>query len=521
MKMTLPAFLAWTVLLISACRKDPENTQPVKLEIDRSEFSLLGLVNVEESLNITSDIGWTIEVPSDVNWLSVEPKSGSGNATIKFKSTKENKTNPVKATIKLKGEGTSKDIAITHQPFYTSKKFVAQGGSGEDIISDMVAMPNGGYFAVGSTKSNDNSFIGNTDPNNGNGVLIRFDANGEVQDKKFFGGSDADRLSAIAAAPDGKMFYIVGVTRSTDGEFGARNAGTDVMVLKVNDQGERQWMKFLGTSGNDAPGDICVSKDGLVYVSGSSTIIDGDLSNGKGEADNWIICLDKDGGKKWSNCYGGSENDNGVAALTASSDNNLILASTTSSEDKDLAGTGTRQGHTDAWLCKVNAANGAVIWSKTFNGENMDEFTTITATDDGGCVVSGHTDGPVFNGKEVKDDGGAMVMKVNSNGAQVWTSIIDFGKNEYGLSIAPFQKHGYAVAGYYGEFTQSDGFAALIGNDGNIIWSKILGGSKFDYCYGLCTTTDNYLIAAGHSDSPDWDMKPLIGSVDMFFHKFK
>ena len=67
---------------------------------------------------------------------------------------------------------------------------------------------------------------------------------------KNFGGTQNDRGYAIQATIDG--YIIVGSTNS----YGS--GGTDVWVLKLDFEGQEQWSRTYGGSGNDVGRDIRV-----------------------------------------------------------------------------------------------------------------------------------------------------------------------------------------------------------------------------------------------------------------------
>ncbi|NEP49424.1 MAG: hypothetical protein F6K65_11610, partial [Moorea sp. SIO3C2] len=62
------------------------------------------------------------------------------------------------------------------------------------------------------------------------------------------------------------------VTGWTQGELGQSNAGSqDAYVAKYNSQGQQQWVKQLGTSGEDRSFDISFDSNDNVYIAGTTT----------------------------------------------------------------------------------------------------------------------------------------------------------------------------------------------------------------------------------------------------------
>jgi hypothetical protein len=62
----------------------------------------------------------------------------------------------------------------------------------------------------------------------------------------------------------------------------------------------------------------------------------------------------------------------------------------------------------EVWLVKTNA-NGDVQWTQTMTGSTYRRINDVTATRDGGCVVSTY------------DDSGSLLTKWSSSGNQVWS----------------------------------------------------------------------------------------------------
>ena len=87
----------------------------------------------------------------------------------------------------------------------------------------------------------------------------------------FMGGSGLDDSIGVAADGNGNV-YVSGKSNATWGTSPAPirpySAGEDAYAAKLNSAGARQWLTFLGGSGNETGYDIAVDPNGLVYVAG-------------------------------------------------------------------------------------------------------------------------------------------------------------------------------------------------------------------------------------------------------------
>lgn len=89
----------------------------------------------------------------------------------------------------------------------------------------------------------------------------------------YAGGGNADSIGDITVTDQG-FLYVTGWTRSTDfpttpGAYDrTHNGGLDGYVLMLNPDGGLVWSTFIGSANNDLTLSIAVDRDGYVYVAG-------------------------------------------------------------------------------------------------------------------------------------------------------------------------------------------------------------------------------------------------------------
>lgn len=84
------------------------------LEVSSATVSLGAAASSSQSVDITSNIAWTVSESAD--WLTVAPASGSGDATITLTTDVENETtDPKNTTVTVAGGGISHNISVTQE----------------------------------------------------------------------------------------------------------------------------------------------------------------------------------------------------------------------------------------------------------------------------------------------------------------------------------------------------------------------------------------------------------------------
>ena len=118
------------------------------------------------------------------------------------------------------------------------------GGILDEIFYDIEVLNDGSYVAVGYSSSKDfeNVDLGEFE----DGLIVRYDTNGNVINTDFLTGNDFDVFRGISATKDGG-YIIVGTTLSTDLEFTAGRMG-DGIIYKYNSSNQLEWLQQVGVS---------------------------------------------------------------------------------------------------------------------------------------------------------------------------------------------------------------------------------------------------------------------------------
>ena len=281
-------------------------------------------------------------------------------------------------------------------------------------------------------------------------------------------------------------------------------ANRDIILIKYNSSGTKQWTKQLGASSGtygDYGFGVTPDSSGNIYVSGHTYRgdFDGKKDNSpsfRTETDLFLVKYNSSGTKQWTKQLKTPASDR-CGAVTTDSSGNIYMTGHT------LGGlNGYLIGGSDLFLIKFNSS-GKRQWTKQLGTSDNDQGRGVTTDSSDNIYVSGNTWGGL-GGKKHEGKSDIFLIKFNSSGTKKWirqfgTSKIDW---EYGVttdSLDNIYVTGYTEGGLDGN-TSSGGkdiFLVKYNSKGTKKWTKQLGTSDNDSGESVTTDSSDNIYVTG------------------------
>lgn len=388
------------------------------------------------------------------------------------------------------------------------------GGSGNDNFVGVAAAADGGFVALMQSNSKDGSMAALA----GNSatpipVLIKYKKNGTVAWQKAITSGNGIIVTGVAVDKNDNI-AVCGYTKSNN--LGFTNAGDfDAVLFKFNSRGDLQWTKNFGGSLTDGFEAVAATPDGGFAVVGYSSSSDGtgaSLGLSPQNSASVLVKYTADGAVAFMQAIGST--GDAVTGVAADKDGNIYAVGAFSSGALFRS-----YGRADAGVLKYSPS-GERLWFKQYGGSDIDNFSSIVASPDGGCVIAGRSKSTDYSLDRLYNQGGydAILVKYDASGNMAWErSFCGFYDDAFTDIVATAD--GYAAVGYsnsanrdlraVGNRGGSDGFVITLNESGKTTSVQGYGGSRDDKFNSLCVTTEGKIIACGSTLSADGD---LVGS---------
>lgn len=340
------------------------------------------------------------------------------------------------------------------------------GGTDNDYAHSVLQTSDGGYILAGVTYSYGAGL--------GDAWLIKTDASGAHLWNKTFGRNGDDIANSIQQTSDSGLI-LAGHTTS----YGT--GLSDAWLIKTDANGNEQWNKTFGGTGDDYAYSVQQTSDGGYILAGKT------YSNG---SDAWLIKTDASGNELWNRRFRTVGGHDGVNVVKQTTDAGYILAGTTG-----------YRGNIDAWIIKTDS-DGEKQWKRTFIGIGYDVVNSVLQSSDGSFVIAGHT---------TTQDGSydAWLIKTDSNGNESWSRTFGGIKIDRAKSVQQTLDGGYIIAGstdsygYGADRNQlnSDGWLIKTDANGNEQWNKTFGVAGNDQIDSVQQTSEGDYILVGKTYS--------------------
>jgi len=283
--------------------------------------------------------------------------------------------------------------------------------------------------------------------NNYDILILKLQNNGETEWAKIYGGSNTDYASSIKQTMD--LGYIVAGTSYSFGYY------KDFWILKLDKNGDIIWQKIFGSYEGDGAREVLQAVDGYYiavgiygYYSEDSSIL--------------VLKIDENGNILREKIFGDLYLDD-IRSVFETSDGNFLILAYSDDEGMD---------HPDLWVLKLDEYLDPV-WIKKFTGYYYDWLGSAIETSDGNYMIAG-----------LSSAYGRVLIKMNKDGDIIW--IKRYYINIFNLANLP--DGNILVSGYY------YGSVLMVCNlDGEILWQM----SYDPTIYGAKATSDGGIFTYG------------------------
>jgi hypothetical protein len=372
------------------------------------------------------------------------------------------------------------------------------------------------------------------------GIIVKVDSECNLLFSTYLGGSVGsyaawDYIYGLDVDDDGYV-YVCGRTDSSD--FPTKNAfnatepwGTDGFVTKLNYTGSSLvYSTYFGGNVYEICWDIEVDSSGCAYVTGYTSSTNFPLKNAYnstpgGDDDVFISKFTAAGNDLvFSTLLGGSGEDQG-RGITVDTSGNCYVTGYTRSTDFTTknAYDSSMNGWKDVFMAKYNSDGSNLLFSTFLGGSGENHGWDIDVDSNQRIYVCGYTTSssfPTANGYDTTYGGGKDIFltKFEADGSLNYSSYFGGDGNDEarGITVGPDDKPyitgvvnstGYPMANPYDSELggYQDTFITKLNEEGDSLeFSSYIGGSQYEWGYGVAVDSDHNIYLSGITGSTDY-----------------
>jgi len=235
------------------------------------------------------------------------------------------------------------------------------GGSGPDRGIHIIQTFDDNYVIVGNTM---------TEANKLDVYLLKCTGSGDTLWTRKFGGQEDDNGWCVKETSD-KGYIITGFSQSYNAFM------NDVLLLKVDANGKKQWQKTYGGPGYDNAHTVIVNRKQEIILTGY-----GDYWGHARKMDMFLKQISLKGENIWPHTYGGAENDRAMTVFQTQDDGYNLTGFTQSYGEGDW----------DAYVIKIGE-KGDSLWTRSCGTPAPDFGYDIIQSRKGDYFVTGWSHG--------------------------------------------------------------------------------------------------------------------------------
>jgi len=331
-------------------------------------------------------------------------------------------------------------------------------------------------------------------------------------------GTSSNDSGDSVAVDSSNNIYVTGT--SGGGLDNNTNSGySDIILVKYNSSGTKQWTQQLGTASNEFSLGVDVDSSDNIYVTGQTAGgLDGNTSAGLNDI--FLVKYNSSGTKQWTQQLGTSSQDNGKSVAVDSSDNIYLTGITSGGLDNN-----TNSGLYDIFLVKYNSS-GTKQWTQQLGTSSNDSANSVAVDSSNNIYVTGGTSGGLYGLNHGESD--IFLVKYNSSGTKQWTKQLGTSSNDiaYGVTLDSSDNiylTGTTGGGLDGNTSagSDDIFLVKYNSSGTKQWTQQLGNlnGTVDYGYGVTVDSSDNIYVTGYTQGR-FDGTTNSGGYDIFLVKY-
>jgi hypothetical protein len=241
-------------------------------------------------------------------------------------------------------------------------------------------------------------------------------------------GGDRNELGLAAAVVGGNKVFAVGATLSGTWNGAAALGNQDALAVGYSTAGVWASTTRVGSTGTDFANGAAGNGSNLLLVGTSNGTVDGQpgFSNG---SDAFISKRTSTGALVWTRIVGTGYTDQGSGAAFDTV-GNAYIGGTTSGNFPGF----TLGGYNDLFIARYDT-NGNQTLLKQWGSNDFDVTTDIAVDVSGNIYVTGYTQG-ALGGQTNSGASDAFVAKLDSNGNVLWTRLFGGSGSDLGSGVA-------------------------------------------------------------------------------------
>lgn len=200
----------------------------------------------------------------------------------------------------------------------------------------------------------------------------------------------------------------------------------------------------------------------------------------------------------WRKAYGAYANDDCMAVRVRTDDEFLSVGSTGS----------FGSGSSDIYLFAVDG-DGVRLWSRTIGGPAIEFATDMVVAADGSLFLVGST-------TEGVGDYNGLALHLNGQGEVLWQRTYGGDDWDFFHSVKLLTNGDLLIAGqsYTNTDLSAEGWLLQLDQEGEVLWSSMIGGEGDQVAYSASTTLDGGFVLCGSSSTNDRELDAWVVKYD-------